>query len=182
MTLPRIVIMEVGEEVHEFLAAIEAGDLPTIDLAAVMDQVVASINSPDDPKDDHETLALVAGHMAYGEGLHEGPIETGDGWSLQQKSAVFDAVMQLGWRMRYRITDLGLVDADRRFFSHRFKEIERDHILRLEQDEHRPDSTEAAIAAAPCDRATRRPVSDAPHFADIGVYQEVSTRWPAGRL
>lgn len=182
MTLPRVVIMEVGEEVHEFLATIEAKDLPTIDLAAVMDQVVASINSPDDPKDDHETLALVAGLMAYGEGLHEGPLETGDGWSLQQKSAVFDAVMQLGWRMRYRIADLGLVDADRRFFSHRFKEIERDHILRLEQDEYRPDSAEATVATASRDRAPRRSMSDAPHFTDVGVYQEVSTRWPQGGL
>lgn len=179
MTLPRIVIMEVGDEVHEFLEAVGAEDLPTIDLAAVMDQVVASISSPDDPKDDHETLALVAGHMAYGEGLHEGPLEMGDGWSLQQKSTVFDAVMQLGWRMRYRIVDLGLVDADRRFFSHRFKEIERDHILRLEQDEYRPDFAEAPATAASCNRAGHRQLSNAPHFADVGLYQEVSTRRPA---
>jgi hypothetical protein len=172
--------MEVGEEVHEFLETIGDKDLPTIDLAAVMDQIVASINTPDDPKDDHETLALVAGLMAYGEGLHEGPFEMGDGWSLQQKSAVFDAVMQLGWRMRYRIADLGLIDAERRFFSHRFKEIERDHILRLEQDEYQPDATETKPATASCDRAGYRPVSDAPHFTDVGIYQEVSTRRSTG--
>jgi hypothetical protein len=168
--------MEVGEEVGEFLETIHAKDLPTIDLAAVMDQVVASINSPDDPRDDHETLALVAGHMAYGEGLHEGPVEMADGWSLQQKSAVFEAVMQLGWRMRYRIADLGLIEANRRFFSHRFKEIERDHILRLEQDENQPERVEPDLAAVSRTRARVPEVSDAPHFADVGVYQQVSTR------
>lgn len=177
--LPRVVIMEVGEEVSEFLEAIQAEDLPTIDLAAVMDQVVACVNHPDDPKDDHETLALVAGYMAYGEGLHEGPIDLTDGWSPQQKSGVFDAVMQLGWRMRYRIADLGLVQEDRRFFSHRFKEIERDHILRLEQDQDTPTTVTTVVSAAPRHWPREPRATDSPHFADVGLYQQVSTRWSA---
>lgn len=177
--LPREVIMEVGDEVHEFLETIQAEDLPIIDLAAVMEQVVATINSPDDPKDDHETLALVAGFMAYGEGLHEGPVDFDDGWSAQQKSVVFDAVMQLGWRMRYRIHDLGLIYPDRRFFSHRFKEIERDHILRLEQDQDQPEHISTETAAVVRDWVERPCHTDAPHFTDVGVYQQVSTRWSA---
>jgi hypothetical protein len=177
--------MEVGEEIHEFLETIEAGDLPVIDLDSVMEQVMSTMNDPADPKDDHSTLAIVAGYMAYGEGLHEGPYDPEYfGWSPQQKNTVFDAVMKLGWRMRYRVMDLRLIDEQHGVFSHRFKEIERDHILRLEQDQDQPDYT--APGAAPVARdwvpERHRAPTDAAHFTDHGDYHQVSTRWTYRRV
>lgn len=127
----RPLLLEVGEEVGEFLAVLHDLDLPTFDLSAVVDSVISSFCSPQDPGDDFRTLVLIASEMAHGDLLVSGPIEACDGLSMPQRARVADAIQRLGWLLRARFMDLGLVDPQGRFFTHCFKELERDHLLKL---------------------------------------------------
>jgi len=128
-----IVLLEVGDEVNAFLEAIDANALPTIDMDQVLDCVLGSLADPRNKTVDQANLAFLAADIAYGEGMLSGPQE-GDGFSAQQRHAMVLAVMELGAQLRYRLMDLKLISQDGATYSHRFKEIERDHLLRLEQD------------------------------------------------
>lgn len=169
-----VIIMEVGQEVSEFMKEIEAHDLPTIDVDQLLECVLGSLDSPNNPKEDYANLAFVAQDIAYGEGILSGPME-GDGYSISQRHAIFEAFMTLGEHLRWRVMDLGLVN-DQGCYSHRFKEIKRDHILRLEQDEEQPARPPANHAPVAHHGYTEPRTSNAPHFADVGLYQQVSTR------
>lgn len=126
-------LMEVGSEIHEFLETIEVHDLPTVDLSSVLDQVFGAFVNPSNPETDRSICELIAGSMAYGDGMHEGIYE-GAGLNPNKKQCIYNAVMRLGERMRFRLIALNLTEPDGRAYSHRFKEIERDHLLRLEKE------------------------------------------------
>lgn len=131
--MKQIVLLEVGPEIHEFLEVAMQPELPAFDLAAILDQVLHAICNSLDQKDDHNSLALTAGELAYGEGMFEGPHE-GCGLPLHTKIALFEAVMRLGWKLRQHLLSLYLVSNSGKTFAHRFREIERDHLLFLEVD------------------------------------------------
>ena len=129
----QIVLLDVGPEIQEFLEVVMQPHLPAFDLAAILDQVLSVFANIRNPQDDEHSLALVAGLMAYGESMFEGPRE-GLGLSLQDRVSLFEAVMRLGWQLRLHLVSLNLVDNTGRHFAHRFREIERDHLLFLEVD------------------------------------------------
>lgn len=133
MPAKEMVLLDVHQEVNDFLETCQSLDIPPPKLRLLMDQLFDAIVSYADALDDHNTLALVAASVAYGEGMLDGGQYEGQGLPPKRQQHLFEAVMQLGLCLRTRLVDLRLCDHNGVQFSHHFKEIERDHLLILQK-------------------------------------------------
>lgn len=129
-----IILIDVRDEIAEFLQVTDRPDLPTMDLASALESIISSIQDPQNAQADLQSLAMTAGYLAYGEGLFSGPRESVL-MDMAIKASIYEAIMLLGARLRTKLIGLHFHDQNQQQFTHRFREIERDRYLKLERVE-----------------------------------------------
>jgi hypothetical protein len=129
-----IILLDVRDEIAEFLQVTDKPELPTMDLSSALDSIISSIQYPSNSAEDLKTLAMTAGYLAYGEGLYSGPRESVL-MDMAVKASIYEAIMLLGAKLRQRLVHLHFHDQNQQQFTHRFREIERDRYLKLERVE-----------------------------------------------
>ena len=130
-------LLEVGEEIHQFLKSMDSAGVHTFSLDELLARLFSVINTADDGgKDDNSSLALLAATMMHIEGLPgAGTAADVTEMTLNDKAYICLELVRLGSRLRERLKSLYITTGDGRHFAHRYKGIERDHLLTLEYDD-----------------------------------------------
>lgn len=132
------ILLDVHEPVYAFLKAIDAGPpgrhFNHIDLDSVVSTLVDSMATPHDPRNDLNTIELIAADIAYNDLLFNGPDDADYGLTNEDRMRIYEALSVLGRKLRDQLMNYKLYRSGHGF-NYIFKEIERDRFLFLEQDD-----------------------------------------------